>query len=339
MTSITNDTGIPLALAVWLVHDEYDYISEQNYISATGLMKPLRHIILPPRIPKAGAVIDVADFISRALGHSIHDSIEKAWQHCDTNLRKLGYPRNVVDRVLVNPTDADLDKAKDPIPVYLEQRGYRKITVDGKTYTIGGKFDAVTDGIVNDTKSTSAYGWMAADRPEEYQRQGSIYRWIDADGHSDIECSPESKYRPRITEDFIRINYVFTDWQKMQAKTNPGYPQQRVAQKEYVLSPIEDTEAWIIHKIRLIERFRNKPEKEIPECTPEELWQSEPSFKYYKDPTNTAGRSTRNFDDYAEAMRFQAEKGCGVIKTIPSEPKRCGYCPAFDGCSQKDKYQ
>ena len=77
---ITNKTGISLALAVWAVNDDYDYQKTENYISATGLMKPIRQIVLPRRIPHDERPLeDVADCIARALGHSIHDSVEKAW--------------------------------------------------------------------------------------------------------------------------------------------------------------------------------------------------------------------------------------------------------------------
>ena len=90
---ITNTSGIPLSLAVWCVHDEYDYINEPNYISVTKLMKPVRQLILPGRVPMEERIADAADYISSALGHSLHDSIEKAWvkghRH---NLKKLGYP-------------------------------------------------------------------------------------------------------------------------------------------------------------------------------------------------------------------------------------------------------
>src|SRR5690349_11985097 len=73
---VGNQLGISLPLAVWLLHDEYDYIDRQNYISATGLMKPLRQIVLPKRIPPDQLMPDVSEFIARKLGHAIHDSIE-----------------------------------------------------------------------------------------------------------------------------------------------------------------------------------------------------------------------------------------------------------------------
>lgn len=326
---ITNNNDIPLALAVWLVHDEYDYINQPNYISATGLMKPLRHILLPKMIPvDQRKPEDVEDYISRALGHSIHDSMEKAWSQKEVNLRRLGYPQSVIDRVLVNPTDEELAAVTNPIPVYLEQREFR----DFRGYTIGGKYDAVTDGIVNDTKSTSAFSWVSGGRTDDYQIQGSIYRWLD-DGRR------ERGLKPRITEDYMRINFVFTDWQKMQAKTNPGYPQRRVEQKEIQLLSLKETEDWIAERIALIEKYTGRPEAEIPHCTDEELWRSAPVYKYYSNPLNTTGRSTKNFDSQAEAFAFKASKGgAGVVITQPAEAKRCAYCPAFDICTQKDSF-
>ena len=76
---VTNLNNIPLALAVWLLQDNYDYVNEENYISGTSLMKPLRQIILTGRILFFLFLIpDVQDNIARALGHSLHDSLERA---------------------------------------------------------------------------------------------------------------------------------------------------------------------------------------------------------------------------------------------------------------------
>ena len=48
---ITNNHGISLPLAVWLLHDDYDYVKDENYISATSLLKSTKQIILSKRIP------------------------------------------------------------------------------------------------------------------------------------------------------------------------------------------------------------------------------------------------------------------------------------------------
>lgn len=319
---ITNNSGISLTLAVWLVHDEYDYVNEPNYISATALMKPLRQIILPRRVPaEQREAVDVEDFVSRAMGHSLHDSVEKAWvKGYQKNLAKLGYPQHIINRVLINPTAEDLAKAKDPIPIYLEQRAMRQL---GK-WLIGGKFDMLAEGHLEDNKSTSAYTWLYGDRDGDYALQGSIYRWLNPD---------------KVTEEFIRINFIFTDWQKMAAAQNPKYPQKRVEHKDIPLLDITETERWLANKLNQVEKYLDAPEKDIPLCTDEELWLSAPSFKYYADPAKTNGRSTKNFDSLAEARAFLASKGGkGIVITKQGEPKRCGYCEAFPVCTQKDKY-
>ena len=322
---ITNNFNISLSLAVWLVHDEYDYVNEPNYISVTTLMKPLRHIILPRRIPRELVETDVSDFIARALGHSLHDSIEKSWvKGYKRSLALLGYPEKVIERVLINPTPEELASTPNAIPIYLEQRAKKTVEVNGKTWTVGGKFDMVAEGIVHDNKSTSAYTWVYGGRDEEHQQQGSLYRWLNPD---------------KITEDFIRINYIFTDWQRALVKSNPKYPDSRLKTKDIPLLSIAATENWIRNKLNQVDKYMSAPEKEIPRCTDEELWRSDPQYKYYADPTKIAGRSTKNFDSMAEAKAHLSEKGHkGVIKIIPGEVKRCGYCAAYDICTQKDEY-
>lgn len=338
MKAITNRGDIPLGLAVWLLHDEYDYIDHDNYVSVTGLMKPIKHIILPPRVPVEERESDVEDYISRAMGHSLHDSIEKAWtKGYRRSLRLMGHPQHVIDRVCVNPTDDDLAKTKDAIPVYLEQRAFKKIVVHGETFVVGGKFDMVAEGIVHDNKSTTAYTWLYGTRDEEHKLQGSIYRWLNHNGFHDVECTDPINGE-RITEDFIRINYIFTDWQKMSAKQNPNYPQKRILYKDIPLMSLEETERWVFAKLAQFQKYRKSPEKDIPECTDEELWRSDPEFKYYSDPTKTDGRSTKNFDNLIDARKHAAEKGKGVVIVVPGEVKRCGFCAAFPICQQKNRY-
>jgi len=325
---ITNKSDISLALAVWLVHDNYDRIDEPNYISATSLMKPLRHIVLIPRVDRQATPPDVEEFISRALGNSIHNSIEKAWlDGYQRSLKLLGYPPGAIERVKINPTEEEVRSSNEIIPIYLEQRIFRKITVNNTTFTIGGKFDLVTEGIIQDAKSTSAYSWVKGTKDDDYQLQMSLYRWIDA-----------AQSLRRITEDYGRINFIFTDWQKAQA-SNPNYPSRRVMHKDIPLLSLDQTEQWVRSKLTLIQKHKNTPEELLPECTDEELWRSDPVHKYYADPAKTAGRSTKNFPSLVEARNFMAEKGGkGVVVSVPGEPKRCGYCEAFPICTQRRRY-
>ena len=102
-----------------------------------------------------------------------------------------------------------------------------------------------------------------------------------------------------------------------------------------------DVEDYVVGKIKELSRLWDAPEDHLPDCTDKELWRSEPQFKYYSDPAKAndpAARSTKNFDNLAEANAFKAEKGKGVVVTKLGEPKACEYCPAFDICKQKDAY-
>ena len=319
---ITNEHNIPLALAAWALYDEYDYIEGvENYISVTTLMKPLRHIVLPPRIDQTKTRSDVIDYLSSALGKSLHDSVEKAWtKGYDKSLRMLGYPEDVIKRIVVNPA---YKPTPDQIAIYLEQRVLKPF----RGFTIGGKYDMIADGLLQDLKSTTAYTWLYGGKDDDYILQGSLYRWLNQD---------------KVTEDFIRINFIFTDWQKMSAKQNPNYPQKRVEFKDYPLMSVAETERWVTNKLAEIVKHRDTPEKELPECTDDDLWRSAPQFKYYSkvETANAGGRATKNFDTLAEAKTFwMVEKGgVGVVKTVPGEVKRCAYCNAFPICTQKDKY-
>jgi hypothetical protein len=326
---VTNEADVSLPLAVWLLHDEYDYIrGVENYISATSLMKPVRQIILPGRIPVEEQTSDVTDYVSRTLGHAIHDSIEKAWKtgH-ERALTLLGYPQEIIDRIRINPTPEELRAKNDIIPVYLEQRELKEVAVQGKTFTIGGKFDMIADGQLNDFKSTSVWSWIKGTRDKDHRLQGSIYRWLNP---------------LKVSEEYIRINYIFTDWAAGQVVSTPGYPPQRVMHKDIELMSVQETQNWIVWKLSEIEKYRSMPEDQIPHCTDEELWRSDPQYKYFSDPAKAndpTARSTKNFSSLQDANKYKAEKGGrGVVITKPGEVKACGYCPAFNGCTQKDLY-
>ena len=63
------------------------------------------------------------------------------------------------------------------IPVYLEQR----LTALSPATQWVVSLIWITDGTLQDVKSTSTFVWMKGEeREEQYQLQGSIYRWLDA---------------------------------------------------------------------------------------------------------------------------------------------------------------
>lgn len=319
---LTNNHDISLPMAVWLIYDEYDLVKEEKYISVTSLLKPIRQIVLKHRLDSSELSMDIIDMTATSLGTGIHDSVEKAWHlgHKDS-LRKLGYPERVVENVVINPTPEQVAANPNIIPVYMEQRAIREIA----GWKVGGKFDIVTEGLLHDIKSTATYTWVKGGRDEEHKLQGSLYKWLNPD---------------KITYDFIRINYIFTDWMKGLA-SNPAYPPRRIMHKDITLFTEKEIEKWTTDRLSLVTKYWNAPQKEIPECTPDELWQSEPVFKYYSDPAKAkepGAKSSKNFDNAIDARKHQAEKGKGVVVTVPGEVKRCLYCAVATICEQRLKY-
>jgi len=306
----TNASNIPLPIAVWAVNDNYDYVDDPHYLSVTSLLKPVRVIILGKRVDYENLSNDVENLVASAMGTSIHDSIESAWlKNYKENLKVLGYADSVIDRFKINPETVN----EGDIPIYIEQRNVKEFN----GYKIGGKFDFVADGLLHDNKSTTAYKWTTGSSDEDYQLQGSLYRWLNPD---------------KITEDFIRINFVFTDWQKLMAIKDSSYPQHRAMFKDIPLLSIPETEAWLRRKLDLVTKYWDAKEEDIPECTDEELWRTPTQYKYYANPEAT--RATKNFDNLMEANKFKAQKGKGIVKIIPGEARRCNYCSATGICSQ-----
>jgi len=326
---LTNMHNISLPLAVWLLHDEYDYIDKPNYISATSLLKSTRQLVLSRRVAQSEREVDISVYLASRMGTAIHDSIEKAWtNNASRAMKMLGYDESIYSNIVVNPTDEQIAANPDIIPVWMEKRSFREIEVNGVVYEIGGKFDQVIQGRLFDAKTTSVYSYLSGNKDQDYGMQGGIYTWLNPDLISDPK---------------IYIQFVFTDWQKARARGDENYPQSKAFEHPVQMPTKDETEAFIKGKLTDLQKYMDAPDEQIPHCNDEELWRSTTVYKYYSDPTKVGvpgSRATRNFDgDKAAAEAFMASKGGkGIVVTIPGDVKACEYCPAFDVCKQKDLY-
>lgn len=314
MRKYLNGSGVPLSVAVFLAKDYYDHDDES--ISATSLLKPVRQIVLNSRLPPEHKLVDIIDLTKSRMGTAIHDGIEKAWKdNPKQTLMELGYPQKVAESVIINPEPGE--DITDRIPVYLEIRSYKEIM----GFKVSGKFDFVAEGRVEDFKSTSVYTAMAGNKDDDYKLQGSIYRWLN----------PEI-----ITQDEMAIQFFFTDWARNQAKSNPKYPQKPVDQKIIPLLSIEETESYVRNKLQQVITHSKTPEENLPLCEDKDLWRTEPEYKYYKNPQKM-NRSTKNFDNKLDAYKRLTDDGnVGIVVEVPGQVNACKYCSAFPLCTQKD---
>ena len=313
----TNKNNVSLALAVFLMYDNYEYDERPDSISATGLIRPLRQLVLSKQNPALLKTVDIADLVSTRMGSAIHKGCEDAWTDLDNvsnALRVLGASEDAISRIKINPETIPAGVT----PVYVEQRVEKEID----NFIISGKYDLVLDGTLNDYKSTSVWSYIYDSNADSYIKQGSIYKWLSPD---------------KITDSYMNINYIFTDWSAAKARMDTkSYPQQRVLTKQYPLWSIEETQNWIQNKLAQYKLHSNTPQEGLLECTDEELWATEETFKYYKNP-NKLDRSTKNFKTMNEALvRKSADGDVGIIKTIPGEVKACRYCPVVSVCTQAE---
>jgi hypothetical protein len=299
------------------MYDNYEYDERPNSISATGLIKPLRQLVLSKQNPTLLKTVDIADLVSTRMGSAIHKGCEDAWTdlgNVSNALKVLGASEDAISRIKINPETIPAGVT----PVYVEQRIEKEID----DFIISGKYDLVLDGTLNDYKSTSVWSYIYDSNADSYIKQGSIYKWLSPD---------------KITDSYMNINYIFTDWSAAKARMDTkSYPQQRVLTKQYPLWSIEETQNWIQNKLAQYKLHSNTPQEGLLECTDEELWATEETFKYYKNP-NKLDRSTKNFKTMNEALvRKSADGDVGIIKTVPGEVKACRYCPVIGICTQAE---
>lgn len=321
MAQYKNEKNVSLSTAVWLANDSYDHNFDPMSISVTSVIKPIKQIILGNRaaastVPGMVEPEELSNLVASRMGTAFHDSIENAWLgNYKTSLAALGYPQRVIDMVRVNPEVEE----EDTIPVYLERRSSKTVG----PYTISGKFDFVGDGRVEDFKSTGTYTYQKGTNDSKYILQGSIYRWLNQD---------------IITQDIMAIQFIFTDWKAQQALSDKSYPQNRVLEHKLQLMSVPDTERYLNNKVNQIIKLVDADEVDIPDCTPEDLWQSKSQWKYYKNPAKRA-RSTKNFNDPIEAQqKLIADGNVGVVVEVRGQVRACVYCNARNLCKQKDAY-
>lgn len=252
-------------------------------------MKPSRVYWLTKRNGDDLAM-DVSELVASRLGTAIHDSIEK----------------------IETPN------------VHKEERVFKKLEINGVTYTVAGKYDILTEQngkwVLRDIKTTSVWAWIFGGKDEDYRKQLSIYRWLLSDKHD--------------VEDAAYIDFFFTDWQSMKAKTEENYPSQRIAPGYKIdLLTLEETEAYV--RERLLEIFSQAevPDSMLPECTDEELWADEDTYAVKK---YDAKRATKVCSSKEEAVQYIADKKMTDVRIEfrKGKVKRCKYCPAAPFCSQ-----
>lgn len=309
---ITNKHNLSFPMAVLVSTSDYDHDNSEKTISVTGLLKPVRAIVLGFQNKDLFKEIDLVDLIPSSFGSAIHAFAEKGWRNRDTvaqALRIMSVSEKTIDQVVVNPKDSWAGQ----IAIYTEKRSSRKIN----GWTVRGKFDGCVDGKLFDYKTTSVWSYIFGSNRQDYILQGSMYRWLNP---------------TIVTDDNVSIESMFTDWSAVKARSDKKYPQLRALSQDYPLMSLPAIEEWIVQRISEIDRHLGSSQKELPRCNDEELWASEDKWKYYKGDSRV--RATKVFNTLDEAQARFSSSGTGAIVHFPGEVKRCQYCNVVNICDQ-----
>lgn len=308
----TNDHNISLLMAVFLADDHYDHVADPTHISVTTLMKPLRQIILNSRLKQGDNYQDVAGLLPSRMGTALHEGIENSWvNNLPRALGALGYPAKAAARILINPEG---EIPAGAMPMWFELRTSKQV---GK-WSVSGCADVIMDGMVRDIKSTKVWSYMSGANDPKYILQLSLYRWLNPD---------------KVTKDIGAIEYLFTDFNALEATYKEGYPTHAVMAVELPLQSHAEMQRYTENKLADIELHEKTHEQDLPLCTPQDLWMGDSEWKYYSKPG--AARATKNFKgDMSGAFAHRTSKGTGEVREIKSKAKACNYCNARTICSQ-----
>jgi len=314
MIKYNNPTGLHPFVAAVLTYNDYDYTDDPTVISVTSLMKPVNMVALERFHNGCDKEVDVEALIPSVMGSAMHSLLEVALETTKPEVWEM------------------LGVKPDKLEILQEQRSVKE--VEGTGFKVSGKFDVLYKYFDNpwrvaDLKTLSTWGTVlsGASKKLEYTKQLSMYRWLNQDKEID---------------DIAEIFYWYTDWSKVKALQDTSYPQSRVGHFEIALWSIDATGMYIKDRLNKINKaLDNLKTTGVTGviCSDEDLWRSEPKYKYYK--PNKSGkisytRATKVFDNMTEAIEYKLSKGAGVgeIKEFPAEVKRCGYCSVRDFCPQ-----
>jgi len=197
------------------------------------------------------------------------------------------------------------------------------VRTDVANHRISGKYDFLEDLGADlhrlwDLKTTSVWSVVYKDKLEDYCIQLSIYRYL---------CHRNGI----IVDDTAKILFIFTDWKRSDSR-KPDYPDTRLMEMDIHLWDLDRTESWIRDRLDLLDQAAETPDHLLPDCTPEELWQTADKWAHMRTGRKSAVK-LYNSQDEADTAILDDTKG--YVEHRPGKVKRCPeYCAAWPVCHQ-----
>ena len=174
--------------------------------------------------------------------------------------------------------------------------------------------------IITDYKFTSA--WAVMQDKIEWEQQLNVYKWLVETVKREKVCG-------------LRICALVRDFSRHETK--PGYPNAPIHMVDIPMWDSVKTETYVRERLEMHRNAKVSADfgETLPECTPEEQWQSETTYAVKREGRKTAIRVFKTLDEATEL----AAKEKGYVETRPGEPRRCAgnYCGVAQWCEQFKK--
>ena len=217
-----------------------------------------------------------------------------------------------------------LEHGKDPNHV-VEERLHAEL----EGWRISGAVDLQIihdDGIgIRDYKTTSA--WAVMNEKIEWEQQLNIYAYL-------VE-----RVKGRPVKD-LGIVAIIRDWSRRDAATREGYPEAPIKELPIKLWSMQEREEFISSRIAQHSAFEFAMEsgEELPECTPQEMWEK-PTVYAVRKKGNVRAKSLHESEQEANSVKDRLGKDYEV-EVRPGERTRCAnFCPVNEYCHQWQVYQ
>ena len=216
-----------------------------------------------------------------------------------------------------------LEHGKDENHI-VEQRIHKEY----EGWSISGAIDLQVinpDGIdVKDYKTTTV--WAVMNEKFEWEVQLNIYAGLVEDVK-------------RIAVTSVGIVAIIRDWNRRESTTREGYPEAPIKELPIRLWSKEERDAFIANRIALHSacEFALETDGELPDCTPEEMWEK-PTVWAVRKIGNKRAHSLYETEELATAAL--ADLGSNYeIEVRKGERTRCeNFCPVNTWCTQYKTY-
>ena len=184
--------------------------------------------------------------------------------------------------------------------------------------------------ILSDYKTTSA--WAVMNEKQDWHNQLNSYAFL-------VEVAK------KIPVCKLQIVAIVRDWSRRDAATREGYPKAPIVVIDIPLWPLEQRLAYVRDRISLHgdALFEMETDGDMPDCTPEEMWEKPTTYALKKDG-NVRAKSVHETSEAAEkALSDATEKAKKgekfLIEVREGDRTRCSsFCQVAGMCSQYKKY-